>query len=163
VARDAVRLDPDDASERLFVRLATACKYWICKRAPASRAQECLGGLGYVSIIRLYRGVESRSEGSVSSTARRSRSRNRRRTVEELAGAIARTSFDAAATRLAGAGDRSVLARWWRQMAVLPGRPLIRYAGFDCDAFCPARFGAAQSHGALTDRSGRRTGPDQLP
>jgi len=40
-----------DASERAFLRLATAvAKFWICKRQPAfvAEALECLGGNGYV-------------------------------------------------------------------------------------------------------------------
>jgi putative acyl-CoA dehydrogenase len=53
-ARLAAALDgaaDGDASERDFIRLATAIsKYWICKRAPAVayEAMECHGGNGYV-------------------------------------------------------------------------------------------------------------------
>ena len=70
VARSLDR--PDDESEQLFCRIATAVgKYWVCKRAPGhiNEAQECLGGAGYVeeSILpRLYREapVNSIWEGS---------------------------------------------------------------------------------------------------
>ncbi|WP_202969783.1 acyl-CoA dehydrogenase family protein [Endozoicomonas atrinae] len=63
---------PDDESEQLFCRIATAVgKYWVCKRAIGhiNEAQECLGGAGYVeeSILpRLYREapVNSIWEGS---------------------------------------------------------------------------------------------------
>ena len=175
--RVAAALDrPDDANERLFVRLATALgKYWVCKRAPQhiNEAQECLGGLGYVEehvMPRLYREapVNSIWEGSGNVQCidlLRALSKSPETVdvlVDELAGAMgSNASFDAAATRLAtdlrrGEPDPFEARLLAERMAVLlQASLLIRHAsGTIADAFVAARLGPRSlTYGALTDRA----------
>ncbi len=174
--RVAAALDrPDDANERLFVRLTTALgKYWICKRAPQhiNEAQECLGGLGYVEehiMPRLYREapVNSIWEGSGNVQCvdlLRALSKSPEIVdvlVDELAAAMgSNASFDAAVTRLAtdlrrgepDAFEARLLAE--RMAALLQASLLIRHAGASvADAFVAARLGPRSlTYGALTDR-----------
>ncbi len=177
VMRVARALDhPDDANERLFVRLATALgKYWICKRAPQhiNEAQECLGGLGYVEehiMARLYREAPLNSIWEGSGNVQcidllRALARSPETVdvlVDELAGAMgSNASFDAAATRLAtdlrrGEPDPFEARLLAERMAVLlQASLLIRYAGETiANAFIAARLGPRSlTYGALTDRA----------
>jgi putative acyl-CoA dehydrogenase len=177
VMRVARALDrPDDANERLFVRLATALgKYWICKRAPQhiNEAQECLGGLGYVEdhvMSRLYREapVNSIWEGSgnvqcVDLLRALARSPDTVGVlIDEVATAMgSNASFDAAATRLAtdlrrgGEPDPFEARLLAERMAVLlEASLLLRYSsGPIATSFVDARLGPRSlTYGALGDR-----------
>jgi putative acyl-CoA dehydrogenase len=177
VMRVAHALDRgDDASERVFVRLATALgKYWICKRTPqhVNEAQECLGGLGYVEdhvMSRLYREapVNSIWEGSGNVQCvdlLRALGRSAETVdvlVDELAGAMgAHSSFDAAVTSLAadlrhGEHDPFEARLLAERMAVLlQASLLIRHASEAMAAsFVASRLGPRSlTYGALGDRA----------
>jgi len=176
VMRVARALDhPDDANERLFVRLATALgKYWVCKRAPQhiNEAQECLGGLGYVEehiMARLFREAPLNSIWEGSGNVQcidllRALGKSPETVdvlVDELALAMgANASFDAAATRLAmdlrrGEPDPFEARLLAERMAVLlQASLLIRHASAPiADAFVEARLGPCSlTYGALADR-----------
>jgi putative acyl-CoA dehydrogenase len=177
VMRVAHALDrSDDASERVFVRLATALgKYWICKRTPqhVNEAQECLGGLGYVEdhvMSRLYREapVNSIWEGSGNVQCvdlLRALGRSPETVdvlIDELAGAMgAHASFDAAVSGLAADlrhGERDpfearLLAE--RMAVLLQASLLIRHASeTSAAAFVATRLGPRSlTYGALSDRA----------
>jgi putative acyl-CoA dehydrogenase len=176
VMRVAHALDaPDDANERLFVRLATALgKYWVCKRAPQhiNEAQECLGGFGYVEesvLPRLYREAPLNSIWEGSGNVQcvdllRALARSPETVdvlVDELASAMGTNpSYDAATTRLAadlrrGEVDPFEARMLAERMAVLlQASLLIRHAsGAIANAFVEARLGPRSlAYGALTDR-----------
>ncbi len=186
--RVAAALDrPDDANERLFVRLATALgKYWVCKRAPQhiNEAQECLGGLGYVEehiMPRLYREAPLNSIWEGSGNVQcidllRALSKSPETVdvlVDELAGAMgSNASFDAAATQLAtdlrrGEPDPFEARLLAERMAVLlQASLLIRHSSETiADAFVTARLGPRSlTYGALTDRDAvvGTAGPDRI-
>jgi len=175
VMRVAHALDcSEEATERVFVRLATALgKYWICKRTPqhVNEAQECLGGLGYIEehvMSRLYREapVNSIWEGSGNVQCvdlLRALGRSPESVdvlIDELAlamGSIA--SFDAAVTSLASdlrRGERDpfearVLAE--RMAVMLQASLLIRYGKeASAAAFVATRLGPRSlTYGALAD------------
>ncbi len=181
VMRVGYALDhPNDARQRLFVRLATALgKYWICKRAPqhVNEAQECLGGLGYIEehiMPRLYREapVNSIWEGSgnvqcidlLRALAKSPESVDV--LVDELAAARgSNASFDTAATQLTadlrgGASDPFEARRLAERMSVLlQASLLIRHASASvAGAFVDARleprslaYGALTDHGAVAE------------
>ena len=178
--RVAAALDrPDDANERLFVRLATALgKYWICKRAPQhiNEAQECLGGLGYVEehmMPRLYREAPVNSiwegSGNVQCIDLLRALVESPETVDVLStnsplAMGSNASFDAAATRLAtdlrrGEPDPFEARLLAERMAVLlQASLLIRHAQRAiADAFVAARLGPRSlTYGALDgSRRGR--------
>jgi putative acyl-CoA dehydrogenase len=179
VMRVAHALDRgDEATERVFVRLATALgKYWICKRTPqhVNEAQECLGGLGYIEehvMSRLYREapVNSIWEGSGNVQCidlLRALGRSPETVdvlIDELALAMGSfSSFDAAVTTIAADLRRGepewdpfgarLLAE--RMAVLLQASLLIRYGQqTSAEAFVATRLGPRSlAYGALADTS----------
>ncbi|SDL06789.1 acyl-CoA dehydrogenase family protein [Streptomyces indicus] len=162
LAGAADRAQRGDASEKAFLRLATAVgKYWVCKRQPAfvAEALECLGGNGYdeaSGMPRLYREAPLNGiwEGSgnvnaldlLRALAREPESLEAfRAEAEAAAGGDAR--LDAAWRELQGelvlSEDAQIRARRVVERAalVLQGSLLVRHApAAVADAFCGARL-----------------------
>ncbi|WP_434975428.1 acyl-CoA dehydrogenase family protein [Streptomyces mesophilus] len=162
LAGAADRAQRGDASEKAFLRLATAVgKYWVCKRQPAfvAEALECLGGNGYdeaSGMPRLYREAPLNGiwEGSGNVNAldllraltREPDSLEAFRTeVEAASGADSR--LDSAWRELRGrlvlTEDAPLRARHLVERAalVLQGSLLVRHApSAVADAFCASRL-----------------------
>ncbi|WP_374194395.1 acyl-CoA dehydrogenase family protein [Streptomyces sp. N35] len=162
LAGAADRAQRGDASERAFLRLATAVgKYWVCKRQPAfvAEALECLGGNGYheaSGMPPLYREAPLNGlwEGSGNVNAldllraltREPESLDAFRTeVEAASGADSRldSAWRELQGRLALTEDAQLRARHLVERAalVLQGSLLVRHAPpAVADAFCASRL-----------------------
>src|SRR3954447_20927864 len=150
-----------DARAEQFKRLATVCKYHVCKRVPghAAEALECLGGNGYVEasgMPRLYREAPLGSiwEGSGNVMAldvlRALRSAPAALDafldeVGEAAGADARLAAQSARVRVSLSDSEQLEHRARRVVEdlglALQASLVVRYApAAVADAFCAARL-----------------------